>query len=109
MGGCCQFGLGEVIRWVRVSALAGCSPRGLGGMSYPFKGFKSSGLVWERQDVVLGCGYYDASHPGAWKGGEVPWSLHMWGGGWATSVRSVALYNTINASARGAWEPIGSS
>jgi hypothetical protein len=30
----------ETILWVRASALAGCSPRGLGEMSYLFKGFE---------------------------------------------------------------------
>jgi hypothetical protein len=28
----------ETVRWVRGSAPAGCSPRGLGGMGDPFKG-----------------------------------------------------------------------
>jgi hypothetical protein len=35
----------KTIRWVCTSASAGCSPRGLGGMSYPFKGFESSEWV----------------------------------------------------------------
>jgi hypothetical protein len=35
------FGLEKTIWWVR--APAGCSPRGLGGMSDLFKGFESSG------------------------------------------------------------------
>jgi hypothetical protein len=30
---------------------------------------------------MLGCGYYGASYPGAWEGGEVPWSSHVWGWG----------------------------
>jgi hypothetical protein len=37
--------LEETVRWVRASAPTGCSPRGLGGMSYPFKGFKLSKWV----------------------------------------------------------------
>jgi hypothetical protein len=36
---CSLFILREAVRWVRTSAPVGCSPRGLGGMSYPFKGF----------------------------------------------------------------------
>jgi hypothetical protein len=47
-------------------------------MSYPFKGFKSSGPIWGRRDVVLGCGYYDASYPSAWECGEVPRFLCTW-------------------------------
>jgi hypothetical protein len=39
---CGLFDLEETIWWVRASAPAGCSPRSLGGMSYPFKGFESS-------------------------------------------------------------------
>jgi hypothetical protein len=31
------FVLEETVRWVRASTPAECSPRGLGGMSYPFK------------------------------------------------------------------------
>jgi hypothetical protein len=38
----CLIFFEETIQWVHVSAPAGCSPRGLGGMSYPFKGFESS-------------------------------------------------------------------
>jgi hypothetical protein len=30
--------LEDFFRWVRVSAPAGCSPRGLGGAECPFKG-----------------------------------------------------------------------
>jgi hypothetical protein len=36
---CGLFDLEETIRGVCWSAPAGCSPRGLGGMSYPFKDF----------------------------------------------------------------------
>jgi hypothetical protein len=39
------FDFTKTIRWVRTSAPAGCSPRGLEGMSYPFKGFESSEWV----------------------------------------------------------------
>jgi hypothetical protein len=39
---CDLFILEKTVRWVHASAPAGCSPRGLGGMSYPFKGFESS-------------------------------------------------------------------
>jgi hypothetical protein len=42
---CGLFDLEETIRWVCASAPAGCSPRGLGGMSYPFKDFGSSEWV----------------------------------------------------------------
>jgi hypothetical protein len=38
--------------WVRTSAPTGCSPRGLGGMSYPFKGFESS--EWVRLGKMRG-------------------------------------------------------
>jgi hypothetical protein len=34
--------LEKTIWWVRTSAPTGCIPRGLKGMSYPFKGFESS-------------------------------------------------------------------
>jgi hypothetical protein len=47
------FDLEKTIRWVRASAPAGCSPRGLGGMSYPFKGFESS--EWARLGKTRGC------------------------------------------------------
>jgi hypothetical protein len=72
MGSCFLFSLKEVIRWVRASAPAGCSPRGLGGVRYPFKGFKSSGPIWGRRGVALGCGNYSVLHLGAWEGGEAP-------------------------------------
>jgi hypothetical protein len=72
------FGLKEVIRWVRASTPVRCSPRGLEGMSYPFKGFKSSVPIWGRRDVMLGYGYRDASYPDVWDG-EVPWCSHVWG------------------------------
>jgi hypothetical protein len=72
MGSCGSFVLKKAVRWVRASAPAGCSPRGLGGMSYPFKGFESSGPAWGRRGVTLGSSYCDASCPGAWEGREVP-------------------------------------
>jgi hypothetical protein len=37
--------LEETDQWVRASTPVRCSPRGLGGMSYPFKGFESSEWV----------------------------------------------------------------
>jgi hypothetical protein len=39
---CSLFDFEETIWWVRMNAPTGCSPRGLGGMSYPIKGFESS-------------------------------------------------------------------
>jgi hypothetical protein len=45
MGSYGLFDLKEVVRWVCASAPTGCSPQGLGGMSYPFKGFELSGLI----------------------------------------------------------------
>jgi hypothetical protein len=75
------FVLKEAIRWVRASAPAGCSPRGLGGMSYPFKGFESSGPTWGRRDVAPVSSYCDASCSGMWEGGEVPRFSHTWGVG----------------------------
>jgi hypothetical protein len=50
-------------------------------MSYPFKGFESSGPTWGRRGVALGSSYYDASRPGAWEGGEVPGFSRTWGVG----------------------------
>jgi hypothetical protein len=38
---CGLFDLEKTMRWMRASAPAGYSLRGLGGMSYPFKGFES--------------------------------------------------------------------
>jgi hypothetical protein len=56
-------------------------------MSYPFKGFKSSGPIYRRRDITLGCGYYDTLHLGAWGGGEVPWSSHAWGAGYLAPIQ----------------------
>jgi hypothetical protein len=47
------FVLKETIWWVRVSTPARCSPRCLGGMSYPFKGFESS--EWTRLGKTRCC------------------------------------------------------
>jgi hypothetical protein len=46
------FGFEKTIQWVRMSAPAGCSPRGLRGMSYPFKGFESG--EWARMGKMRG-------------------------------------------------------
>jgi hypothetical protein len=41
------------------------SPRGLGGMNYPFKGFELSRWpVWGRRRFVRGSNYRDASYRG---------------------------------------------
>jgi hypothetical protein len=81
MRSCGLFVLKEAVRRVRASALTECSPRGLGGMSYPFKGFQSSGPASGRQGVTPGSNYCDASHAGAWEGGEVPRFSRTWGVG----------------------------
>jgi hypothetical protein len=39
------FDFEKTIRWVRTSEPTGCSPQGLGAMSYSFKGFESSQWV----------------------------------------------------------------
>jgi hypothetical protein len=72
------FVLKETVWWVRTSALAGCSPRGLGGMSYPFMGFESS--KWTHLGKTrchVGSSCCDASRPGVWEGGEVNGAKHM--------------------------------
>jgi hypothetical protein len=63
MGRCGLFVLKKAVRWVRLSAPTGCSPQGLGGISYPFKGFESSGPAWGRRDVAPGSSYCDARVP----------------------------------------------
>jgi hypothetical protein len=68
--------------WVRPSAPAGCSPRGLGEVSYPFKGFKSSDWAHlDRRGVAPSSCCCDALRPDAWEGGEVPSFLCSWGVG----------------------------
>jgi hypothetical protein len=46
------FDFEKTVWGVRASAPARCSPRGLGGMSYPFKGFESS--EWVRLGKTMG-------------------------------------------------------
>jgi hypothetical protein len=52
MGSCFLFGLKEAVRWVRASVPAGCSPRGLGGVWYPFKGLNRA--EWSLLVLLLG-------------------------------------------------------
>jgi hypothetical protein len=81
MGSYGLFDLKEVVQWVCTSVPTGCSPQGLGGISDPFKGFKSSGPIWGRRGIVLSGSYCDALCPDTREGGEVPRFLHMWGVG----------------------------
>jgi hypothetical protein len=46
------FDFKETLWWVRMSAPTGCSPRGLGGMGYPFKGLELS--RWVRLGTMKG-------------------------------------------------------